>query len=192
MRLNALPFTEKLLRIRPSIVCFVGKKIWDVYESVIAKSAQVVESEHEIRDVQGLGVKLEHADNVFTAAAPGPNELTTTADPVLVKSEPLEVGAEVDELEEDEIELKPETNGSHQTPIRTIPPANTTHRRTPAKPKEIFDWTKPRSYRLPHRNDDESNSKFTYFWVVPNTSGLERHTVSLPLQPLAPNLGTIC
>jgi hypothetical protein len=24
--------------------------------------------------------------------------------------------------------------------------------------------------------------------VVPNTSGLERHTVSLPLWPLAPNL----
>lgn len=192
MRLNALPFTEKLLRIRPSIVCFVGKKIWDVYESVIAKSAQVVESEHGIGDVQGSGVKLEQGDTQSTASAPGSDELTATSDPALVKSEPLEVETEVDELEEDEDEHKPETNGSHHTPIRTVPSANTTHRRTPAKPKEIFDWTKPRLYRLPHENDDGSVEKYTYFWVVPNTSGLERHTVSLPLQPLAANLGTIC
>ena len=48
MRLNVLPFTEKLLGIRPGVVCFVGKKIWDVYESVVSKSARVVSTSQAI------------------------------------------------------------------------------------------------------------------------------------------------
>ena len=35
-----------------------------------------------------------------------------------------------------------------------------------------FDWHRPRPFRLPHRDG------YTYFWVTPNTSGLERTPVS--------------
>jgi hypothetical protein len=54
--------------------------------------------------------------------------------------------------------------------------APTPRRRIPAKAKEKFDWTKPRPFRLPHQTDD--GVEYTYFWVVPNTSGLERTPVS--------------
>ncbi|WVF65473.1 hypothetical protein IAT40_000201 [Kwoniella sp. CBS 6097] len=39
MRLNVYNLTQKFLKHRPQVVCFVGKKIWDVYESVVRKTA---------------------------------------------------------------------------------------------------------------------------------------------------------
>jgi hypothetical protein len=140
MRLNVLPFTEKLLGIKPGVVCFVGKKIWDVYESVVSKSAQVVDTG------QAVNVKQEYEDS------------TTLSDPP-----PAEEGQGGD--------VKPTMIDNP-----TSGPAPTPRRRTPAKAKERFDWTKPRPFRLPHQTAD--GLKFTYFWVVPNTSGLERTPVS--------------
>jgi hypothetical protein len=147
MRLNVLPFTEKLLDIKPGVVCFVGKKIWDVYESVVSKSAKAIDT------IPGIDVKIEQ-------------DTTTISDPA-----PAQEGLVSGGLGED---VKPSiTNDS------TSGPAPTPRRRTPAKVKEKFDWTKSRPFRLPHQTDD--GVKYTYFWVVPNTSGLERTPVSPPL-----------
>ena len=143
MRLNVLPFTEKLLGIKPGVVCFVGKKIWDVYESVVSKSARVVNTS------QGIDVKEEQDDT------------TTISDTI-----PADDGQGGD--------VKP---AIIDHPISA--PTSEHRRRTPAKVKEKFDWSKPRPFRLPHQTDD--GLKYTYFWVVPNTSGLERTPVSPPL-----------
>jgi hypothetical protein len=147
MRLNALPFTEKLLRIRPRIVCFVGKKIWDVYESVITKSARIV------------------GDGPISV---GKSELSEpTIETPVVKEE------DIDPAEEDIKPVVPDTNSTTPNQAQGARP----HTRTPARPKEKFDWTKPRSFRLPHPAENGQVS-YTYFWVVPNTSGLERTPVS--------------
>jgi hypothetical protein len=145
MRLNVLPFTEKLLGFKPGVVCFVGKKIWDVYESVVSKSARVVDTG------QAVNVKEEQDDT------------TASSDPA-----PAQEGLVSNEQGED---VKPAVVDNP-----TAGPAPTPRRRTPAKVKERFDWTKPRPFRLPHQTDD--GLKYTYFWVVPNTSGLERTPVS--------------
>ena len=150
MRLNALPFTEKLLCIRPRIVCFVGKKIWDVYESVITKSARI-------------------ADEVVTDEPAGLVRMPAEAHEVKTES--------LDQIEEDRkpaiFDPTPTT-----TPTRAQGTPSRPRTRTPARPKEKFDWTKPRPFRLPHTADNGQVS-YTYFWVVPNTSGLERTPVSL-------------
>ena len=148
MRLNVLPFTEKLLNSRPRVVCFVGKKIWDVYESVISKSARAVAS------MPTIYVKEEQEDT-GTIPNDAPAEETGSGG-----------------LGED---MKPVT--SDNPAVRPVPAPR---RRTPAKVKEKFDWTRPRPFRLPHQTDD--GVKYTYFWVVPNTSGLERTPVS-PFYP---------
>jgi hypothetical protein len=146
MRLNVLPFTEKLLGVQPGVVCFVGKKIWDVYESVVSKSARVVDTSQEI------DVKVEQ-------------DTTTIPDPTPA----------VDVLSGGQGEdVKPAMVDNS-----TSGPTSTPRRRTPAKAKEKFDWTKPRPFRLPYQTAD--GLKYTYFWVVPNTSGLERTPVSPPL-----------
>jgi hypothetical protein len=144
MRLNALPFTEKLLRIRPRIVCFVGKKIWDVYESVITKSARTVDT------------------GPISAVKNEPSEATIETS--VVKEEDVDPAAE---------DLKPVV----PNPISTTPNQARPRTRTPARPKEKFDWTKPRPFRLPYTAENGGVS-YTYFWVVPNTSGLERTPVS--------------
>lgn len=154
MRLNALPFTEKLLRIHPRIVCFVGKKIWDVYESVIKKSARLID--------YGAAsmVKDEPAELGFIPAEENPN----------VKEEITDPAAEED--------LKPEIlDPTTPTPTRAQGTPSRPRTRTPARLKEKFDWTKPRPFRLPHTADN-GQVRYTYFWVVPNTSGLERTPVS--------------
>jgi hypothetical protein len=149
MRLNVLPFTEKLMGIKPGVVCFVGKKIWDVYESVVSKSARVVDTG------QAVNVKQEHEDS------------TTLSDPP-----PADEGQGGD--------VKPTMIDNP-----TSGPTSTPRRRTPAKVKERFDWTKPRPFRLPHQIAD--GLKYTYFWVVPNTSGLERTPVSPALSFFPPD-----
>jgi len=150
MRLNALPFTEKLLCIHPRIVCFVGKKIWDVYESVITKAARIAD---EV-------VKDESAELV-----------RMSAETPEIKTESLDQA--VEDRKPAIFDPTPTT-----TPTRAQGTPSRPRTRTPARPKEKFDWTKPRPFRLPHTADN-GQVRYTYFWVVPNTSGLERTPVSL-------------
>lgn len=146
MRLNALPFTEKLLRLKPRIVCFVGKKIWDVYENVVAKSATTAHVPlppgHD-----GGGVQAVKQD-------PEASQPTPPRTPARVKNE----------------------DGT-ETPLRTVDTSTATPRRKVPKVKTPFDWTQPRAFRLPHPSHDGEAERYTYFWVVPNTSGLERTPV---------------
>jgi hypothetical protein len=151
MRLNALPFTEKLLRIRPRIVCFVGKKIWDMYESAITKSAKIVD-DGPISVVKNEPSESGHA--------------STIENPV-VKEENVDPATGED--------IKPVVPDSNLTTPNRAQGAHP-RTRTPARPKQKFDWTKPRSFRLPHPAENGQVS-YTYFWVVPNTSGLERTPV---------------
>lgn len=148
MRLNVLSFTEKLLNSRPGVVCFVGKKIWDVYESVISKSARAV------APMPTTYVKKDQED---------------------MGTIPYDAPAEEMGSRGHREDIKPVMSDNP-----TLRPGPTPRRRTPAKVKAKFDWTQPRPFRLPHQTDD--GVKYTYFWVVPNTSGLERTPVS-PFYP---------
>lgn len=47
MREAVLPFTRKLVANRPLVVCFVGKKIWDIFESVAGRTARTRRKEEE-------------------------------------------------------------------------------------------------------------------------------------------------
>lgn len=58
MRLDVLDLTVKMQAHRPKVVCFVGKKIWDVYESVVIKTARA-SSRSNIVKSEPQRVKLE-------------------------------------------------------------------------------------------------------------------------------------
>lgn len=151
MRLNALPFTEKLLRLKPKVVCFVGKKIWDVYESVIRKTATAT----------------------ATVAVP------PVPEPSSVRSATSAVD---DRLEQDQKPMPAPPTSSIKAEQRSKPneESSTAAQRNGKRKKEEkipFDWTQPRSFRLPHIEEGQI-TRYTYFWVVPNTSGLERTPVS--------------
>lgn len=158
MRLNSLPFTEKLLRLKPKIVCFVGKKIWDVYESVIRKTAtapiiatrqcspgaSTSWDDTSITNTPNGIVKVEPNTNPTSPITPIKIEIASTSS---LQDPPNEVGGSMSRRGREKVE----------------------------KPK--FDWTQPRPFRLPHFENGQVEG-YTYFWVVPNTSGLERTPVS--------------
>lgn len=165
MRLNALPFTEKLLRLRPRIVCFVGKKIWDVYESVIAKTARPAPAYNSPRPINvdqdgDRVVKLEPA--------------STASTPIKAETDSGTAALEVH---------SPTNLRTPETPRRT-----SGQPKPKVKAEVRFDWTQPRAFRLPHHHDHDHHhdhhggqvTAYTYFWVVPNTSGLERTPVGPP------------
>ena len=108
-------------------------------------------------------VKDEPAELGFIPAEENPNVKEEITDPAAEEDHKREV-------------LDPTTS----TPTRAQGTPSRPRTRTPARPKEKFDWTKPRPFRLPHTADKgDGRVGYTYFWVVPNTSGLERTPVSL-------------
>ncbi len=160
MRLNVLNLTLKIRAHRPRVVCFVGKKIWDIYESIVvktAKSASSVKAEVE-------HVKLEEND---------------------VKRE-----EEVVELEMEDVQLQPDVKPNIESgvespmvpsekKVKTRLTPSPSPRRTKKSPPSPMVWTQPRPLRLLHLE----GSGYTYFWVTPNTSGLERTPVCLLILP---------
>ncbi|WVR09011.1 hypothetical protein IAU60_006071 [Kwoniella sp. DSM 27419] len=167
MKLNVFNLTTKFMTHRPRVVCFVGKKIWDVYEVVVAKTA-----------VPSDATKLEALDH--------DQDQPEVDDSVKVKLEREVVPHIPVKLERLELSssLTPppdlSESGTKATPGADIKPdlvarptSNaTTPRKAGAKrkpPAEPFEYTQPRRYRLPLEDGTD-----TYFWVVPNTSGLER------------------
>jgi len=176
MRLNVHDLTVKLVKNRANVVCFVGKKIWDVYESVVSKTAgeavvvplaprPTVSAKAEgpdVDDFEGL-IKLEREDEEGDTVHPNLTGLATNA----------------------EQDAKPDLSSStsFSNPLVKSEPAATTRvQPTPplppstpilaSKSKSTIDWTQPRPFRLPH------DKGYTYFWVTPSTSGLERTPVS--------------
>ncbi|WVW79433.1 hypothetical protein I302_101402 [Kwoniella bestiolae CBS 10118] len=195
MRLNVFNLTSKFVKHKPKIVCFVGKKIWDVYESVVKKTATLstnikkedeedvtlesevseVKQEMEMDDHTTLGsgtsevkvtVKLEKLDDhVSSPPSPPPNNNPSV--PMR-----LEKPEQLVKIEHDD-DTKPINPASVKSPKKRL--------KATKLPMDPFDATKPRKFRLPHYTaepQDLGGEKevvgFTYFWVVPNTSGLER------------------
>ncbi len=155
MRLNVLNLTLKIRSHRPRVVCFVGKKIWDVYVSVVSKTAR-----------PAIGVKLE-------------------VDLVKLEVPQEKIGSEEVKLEMEEVKVEPIVKLESQQDLadRTLPSPSrrrsipSPSRRSKKPPPTPFNWNSPRSLRLPHPD----GRGYTYFWVTPNTSGLER----TPVRPLS-------
>lgn len=151
MRLNVLPFTLKLIEMRARVVCFVGKKIWDVYESVVSKTAK-----------PGGPIVTINAKDMAKCPA--------------VKMEPGSTEAEISSsvragglADMQEVKLEP--------PDQPRRAASASPRKA-KKDQPAFDWTRPRVIRLPLPSAGPGEPpQYTYFWVVPSTSGLERTPV---------------
>lgn len=158
LRLSVLQLSRKIQRERPRIVCFVGKKIWDIYESVAGKTARTA-------DV--------------------PDNGTSTTPQIAIKSEE-DVNSDPNSPQAIVgLSVKEEPDDPPMTPIATSKTAPKPGTSRPAGSQTTkaaeFDWTQPRRLRLPFLQDGPGNPLgYTYFWVVPNTSGLERTPVSDP------------
>ncbi|WWD21337.1 hypothetical protein CI109_105821 [Kwoniella shandongensis] len=181
MRLNVHNLTLKFVRYRPMVVCFVGKKIWDVYESVAGKTAKLAAA--------AAGAEEEAAMEQKSLADEVKRELKEEEEEDDVKPDLNEMSYDGVKLE-NEVEhdlksindIKPPIPSLKPTEVRTptkSPKAKTkTKAKTKIKPPP-FDPTQPRLYRLPHFSLEQRYLiSYTYFWVVPNTSGLERTPLS--------------
>ena len=180
MRLSVLDLTLKLVKNRANVVCFVGKKIWDVYEAVAIKTAgpSVVVSPCPSTTTsappkggvtEGL-VKLEREDGDVPPLPPASPERGSKNGRRGVKPEPTDSSA----LDPPWTKIEPADTATN-TPASSHVAAMSSRSRHVASPKfkTSLDWTQPRSLRLPHAKG------YTYFWVTPSTSGLERTPVSL-------------
>ncbi|OCF35635.1 hypothetical protein I316_02690 [Kwoniella heveanensis BCC8398] len=220
MRLNVYKLTQKFLKHKPKVVCFVGKKIWDVYESVVRKTSVPVEAdvrmmEQDTPDHSNAGgevIKKEPLDIDQVKLEPIAKNLTSRASCSLsvppLKVEPAQADIKPDLQSADTSyanrpssiaqsnppsPLKPVKKEESVATDVTKQPSRKLHAKAPKAPVQPFDPTKPRRFRLPHacigHVDSESalgieagrtTQSWTYFWVVPNTSGLER--TQLPQQ----------
>jgi hypothetical protein len=157
MRLNVYPFTLKLIQYRPRVVCFVGKKIWDVFETLAGKTATVADR------LPSPMVKTE-------PAAEGESDLNGAAKRSRTSSPMTDM----------ELDMKPNLSTAPTTPLRSKTTIPTSKRKSATKTP--FDWYAPRSLRLPlPPEEDGSDGGYCYFWVTPSTSGLERTPVSSQL-----------
>lgn len=198
MRLAVAPLVGKLVTLRPKVVCFVGKKIWDIFATVVGKPAKERERaravEERKRQQEEQKVKLEAGKEAKVT-------MFTLQDGV-VKMEPEEEQVEPrgEVKEETELDIKPEVGdavgrlSAAVTPrkpkpklepfVELVSPRRATPsasgRSTPSTPKSkaaaIFD--RPQRLRLVLPSGPDAKVDFTYFWVVPNTSGLERTPLS--------------
>lgn len=172
MRLAVEPLVRKFVDLRAGVVCFVGKKIWDIFAGVAGKSAKL----------------REKAD-----AAEAKKRAKEAAVKREVQREVLEAKVTMCTLEDGLVKLEPEAEGEAPGPItprkdRPEPyielisrtPSTTPSRpATPSTPKsKAFAFDKPQPLRLLLPDDKNAKWTHTYFWVVPNTSGLERTPLS--------------
>lgn len=161
MRLNVYPFAVKMAQLRPRVICFVGKKIWDIFEAIASKTAKAPLSAAESTKGQSGLVKIEQGSD------------TRHFSP----------------LTETEIDIKPELGTARATPLRQLPPTSSPAPSPKKGTVKTFDWYLPRSLRLPlPANDDHPSGGYCYFWVTPNTSGLERTPVGLEHYPFIDKL----
>lgn len=176
MKLNTINLLQKFIKYQPSVVCFVGKKIWDVFESVVGKTAEFDETVKQ-------KVKLEgEVENGEGSGDGGKGRSVVTLDPTpergTVKIEPAELG--------DQPSLLPLSASPSKTPQLTpaqtasLSPAKARAKKGAIKPpKTPFSFSQPRALRIPHPPEENGGEiKYTYFFVVPSTSGLERTPVS--------------
>ncbi len=163
----------------PRVCCLVGKKIWDIFESVVKKSARAAEGADEAAGAakRRSGRGGDEDDKAVVKQEDGPERLTRTRFATFQPSPPPD--PDPDAAEQD---IKPEpVAGAFPSP-RKFGTSNSV----------AFGWDQPRAYVLPHadetddpdqpgqgRQDDAkpAGARYTMFWVVPSTSGLERTPV---------------
>jgi hypothetical protein len=151
MKLQVPALITKLIPLRPRLVCFVGKKIWDIFGGVCEKTAgEAVEGGMVVKKEKGAVEEKEEE---------------------VEREEKEEEGVDR-ELDEEGVKLEREV-----TPIDTvnISGKGKGSMSTRKKKKVIvpFDCHKPRPLRLPLGD----GLGYVYFWATPNTSGLERTPV---------------
>ncbi|WVO15510.1 hypothetical protein L204_103168 [Cryptococcus depauperatus] len=154
MRLNTYQLLLKFVKYRPKVVCFVGKKIWDIFGSVVSRAYNEISNKTE-RD-EGCNDNVE-------SFMPAKNQ---------VKKEP-HMGNSVKTAEQKPGLSSPVPDKSlglvsHETPSPLV--KNSKKKTT----KSSFNFSAPQKFRLPHMLDTNRNVSYTYFFVVPSTSGLER------------------
>ncbi|KAL0247845.1 hypothetical protein I308_103923 [Cryptococcus tetragattii IND107] len=172
MKLNTINLLQKFIKYQPSVVCFVGKKIWDVFESVVGKTAefdksvrQNVKLEHEGGNGEERGDEDKGRSVVLLAPTPEKGK---------VKIESSELGDQPPLLPiSDSPSITP-----HLAPAQTASPSPVKARARKGAtkpPKTPFSFSQPRALRISHPPEENGGEvKYTYFFVVPSTSGLER------------------
>lgn len=150
MKMNVPSLLEKIERHRPRMVCFVGKKIWDMFESVVKRSAKTSGGSK-----RGTG---------------GSSERGVVQEVIKVKRESA---VELIEVGPNLIYSAQSENG------KLMPGMPQKHRVTSdsgSATPTAFDWDRPQRCKLTHTDNHGTNDtdSATLFWVVPSTSGLER------------------
>ncbi|GMK55630.1 hypothetical protein CspeluHIS016_0206860 [Cutaneotrichosporon spelunceum] len=207
MRLAVLPLVEKFARFRPRVVCFVGKKIWDIFEGVVGveeRRRQKEAKRNGEREVKVAAlalvdravVKIE-PEEVVVKQGDGDGGLREEAADDDTKpdvDEPLVSVEDVDltPIKSRYIRAVPHSNFAYDAPQRfrlVLRPAELTKdepsevgsdgvESPPSLPRSSVPCSS-RSSSLsaapsPSPPTPPSTHTHTYFWVVPNTSGLER------------------
>ncbi|KAE8543656.1 hypothetical protein D1P53_000371 [Cryptococcus gattii VGV] len=171
MKLNTINLLQKFIKYQPSVVCFVGKKIWDVFESVVGKTAEFDKSVRQNVKLEGEGGNgKERGDEDEGRSV---LLLAPTPERGKVKIESSELGDQPPLLP---ISASP-SKTPHLSPAQTASPSPIKARARKGAikpPKTTFSFSQPRALRISHPPENGGEVKYTYFFVVPSTSGLER------------------
>ncbi|TYJ59070.1 hypothetical protein B9479_000059 [Cryptococcus floricola] len=160
MRLNTYQLLLKFVRYHPSIVCFVGKKIWDVFESVVGKTV-FYGGEVETVVKAETGISQEGTERKVSILTPQKRP----------KMEATDDDCDNDIAMPSEIIATPRKGRLNSA----LSPSPISPRKRKGKETKIpFSFSKPQSIRLPHALSPGRQREYTYFFVVPSTSGLER------------------
>lgn len=176
MKLNTINLLQKFIKYQPSVVCFVGKKIWDVFESVVGKTAKFDKSVRQNVKLEGEGGNGEERGDedkgrsvVLFAPTPERGKVKIESSELGVQSPLLPISASPSKT-------------PHLAAAQTTSPSpiKARARKGATKPpKTPFSFSQPRALRISHPpEENEGEVKYTYFFVVPSTSGLERTPVS--------------
>lgn len=188
MRVAVGPLVSKFVALRPRVVCFVGKKIWDIFAGVVGKTARDRERASTAKSRKRAKQKGEEVKG--EAGSTAKITLFTLEDGV-VKSE---IGgdetrqADGGGLNESRVEPSSaadtvDTVDTATNDHSTAPPSEDsgTHsrRKTPdTNRKPAFNFGSPQRLRLVLPPSSDASWTYTYFWVVPSTSGLERTSLA--------------
>ncbi|ODN97293.1 hypothetical protein L198_03856 [Cryptococcus wingfieldii CBS 7118] len=160
MRLNTYQLLLKFVRYHPSIVCFVGKKIWDVFESVVGKTVFYGGEVETVMKAE-TGMSQEGTERKVSILTPQKRP----------KMEATDDDCDNDIAMPSEIIATPRKGRLNSA----LSPSLISPRKRKGKETKIpFSFSKPQSIRLPHALSPGRQREYTYFFVVPSTSGLER------------------
>ncbi|WVQ74434.1 hypothetical protein IAR50_004035 [Cryptococcus sp. DSM 104548] len=161
MRLNTAQLLSKFVKYHPGVVCFVGKRIWDVFESVVKKTVFYGE-EVETMVKAEIGTMEEGTERKVSILTPQKKSKSRLKDGDYDSlSEPLTA---MPSIAVTPIKRRLETPSSPASP----------RGKKSKSTKTPFSFSTLQSIRLPHAYSPGGQRRFTYFFVVPSTSGLER------------------